>query len=183
MNLGFIVIELELSYEPSALLRWCTLVSEDFPTCTGRRMYWILQRCMGRAFNFTYFASPPLSLCLHVYARRLPAWAWRRRRRLSPHQLLVPAMLHLPLHPVRNNRGSGLGPALYPKSGYPCHLCFASGCPALRVAVAVFAGSVFAAALFLSAISTNLLLVYADPCCPSTTDLRLCACLSASFVS
>ena len=39
---GFIVIELKLSYEPSALLRWRTLVSEDFPTRIGRRMHWIL---------------------------------------------------------------------------------------------------------------------------------------------
>ena len=41
-NLGFIVIELKLSYEPSALLRWRTLVSVDFPTRIGRRMHWIL---------------------------------------------------------------------------------------------------------------------------------------------
>ena len=41
-KLGFIVIELKLSYEPSALLRCRTLVSVDFPPRTGRRMHWIL---------------------------------------------------------------------------------------------------------------------------------------------
>ena len=50
-NLGFVVIELELSYEPLSLLRRYTLESEDSPTRTWRRMHWNLGRCMGRASN------------------------------------------------------------------------------------------------------------------------------------
>ena len=37
VNQGFIVIELKLSYEPLAHLRWRTQVSVDFPTPDGRR--------------------------------------------------------------------------------------------------------------------------------------------------
>ena len=44
VNQGFIVIDLRLSYEPSAHLHWRTLVSADFPTRIGRRMYLYLQR-------------------------------------------------------------------------------------------------------------------------------------------
>ena len=67
VNLGFIVIELELSYEPLAPLRWHTLVSVDFPTRTGRRMHWILVLESGKVHaariysNSDYFASPPLT--------------------------------------------------------------------------------------------------------------------------
>eukprot|EP01048_Picozoa_sp_COSAG05_P001003 COSAG05_NODE_32_length_28165_cov_450.666714_2_plen_104_part_00 len=72
------MIELELSYEPLAPLRWHTLVSVDFPTRTGRRMHWILVLESGMVHDAriysrsTYFASPPLPLPSIFYARRPP---------------------------------------------------------------------------------------------------------------
>ena len=171
-----------LSYEPSAHLRWHTLVSVNFPTRTGRRMYLYLQRCMGRASNYLPTVLVLHCLCpLSFTPAACQPVARRRRRRLSPKSAHV-----CPLHPTRNKpRGMARSHATT-RTGRLRHLFSASGCPALRVAVAE---SVAAAAtvLFLSATSAILLLIYTDPRCPqllqsSVYDCFAFVCLSLCLI-